>query len=226
MESHVRKLLTDYGDVSIIWFDGLANHLKYDPPRFHALIHELSPNTLINDRLGDGYDFITPEQFIPNEGIPARTGKPPAGVDPGGDGFFKLVCFLFKIPGIRWLIRKQMEKYASGELELTPVHQEEYPSPARFQPWETCMTMGSTWAFNPDDANWKEPRQLLRNLVNVTSRGGNFLLNVGPMANGKFPTEAIERMQYIGRWIHDHAESIYGNTYTPVSYTHLTLPTN
>ena len=68
MESHIRKLLTDYGEVSILWFDGLVNHGKYDPPRFHKLIHELSSNTLINDRLGDGYDFITPEAIHPQEG--------------------------------------------------------------------------------------------------------------------------------------------------------------
>ena len=89
MESHIRKLLTDYGEVSILWFDGLVNHGKYDPPRFHQLIHEISPNTLINDRLGDGYDYITPEQFIPKKGIPVRTGKPPSGNDPGGDVFLR-----------------------------------------------------------------------------------------------------------------------------------------
>jgi alpha-L-fucosidase len=85
MDSHLRKLLTDYGKVSVIWFDGLVNHAKYDPPHFHRLIHELSPETLINDRLGDDYDFITPEQFIPMAGIPVRTGKPPAANGPSGE---------------------------------------------------------------------------------------------------------------------------------------------
>ena len=134
MESHIRKLLTDYGEVSVMWFDGLTNHGKYDPARFHKLVHELSPNTLINDRLGDGYDFVTPEQFIPKLGIPAVTGKPPSGIDPGGDGFFNTVCFLFKIPLARGWIRSQMMKYSDGTLELTPVHQEPYPSPDRFSP--------------------------------------------------------------------------------------------
>ena len=56
--------------------------------------------------LGDGYDYVTPEQFIPKKGIPARTGKPPGGNDPGGDGFFRLILFLMKIPGIRgWLTK-------------------------------------------------------------------------------------------------------------------------
>ena len=123
MESHLRKLLTDYGEVALIWFDALANHGKYDPPRFHQLIRELSPNTLINDRMGDDYDFVTPEQFIPKDGIPTRTGKPPAGMDPGGDGFFRTVDFLFKVPVARNWIRKQMQKYSDGTMELTPVHQ-------------------------------------------------------------------------------------------------------
>ncbi len=216
MESHIRKLLTGYGEVSFIWFDGLTNHGKYDPPRFHKLVHELSPNTLINDRLGDGFDYVTPEQFIPKVGIPAKTGKPPAGLDPGGDSFFNAICFLFKVPIIRGWIRKQMMKYSKGELELTPVHQEPYPSPERFQPWETCMTMGQTWAHNPNETKWKSPQDLVRNLVNVVSRGGNYLLNVGPTAQGVFPDEAIDRLQHVGKWMNTYNAAIYGNTYTPL----------
>jgi alpha-L-fucosidase len=217
MESHVRKLLTDYGDVSVLWFDGLFNHLKYDPPRFHKLVNELSPNTLINDRLGDGYDYVTPEQFIPKDGIPARTGKPPGGNDPGGDSFVKTILFLMKIPGIRGWLKKQMHKYADGTLELTPVFQESYPSPERFQPWETCMTMGQSWAHNPNETEWKSPGQLTRNLVDVVSRGGNYLLNVGPTAQGVFPAEAIERLEHIGTWMDRNDEAIYGSTYTPLA---------
>ena len=216
MESHLRKLLTDYGKVAVLWFDGLTNHGKYDPPRFHQLIHELSPNTLINDRLGAGFDFITPEQFIPKAGIPAQTGKPPSGIDPGGDSFFNLVTFLFKIPGIRGWIRQQMGRYADGTLELTPVHQEPYPAPQRFQPWETCMTMGQSWAHNPHETHWKTPAELLHNLVAVVSRGGNYLLNVGPTAQGTFPPEAVERLQHIGEWMKLNAEALYGSTYTPL----------
>ncbi len=216
MESHIRKLLTDYGDVAIIWFDGLTNHGKYDPERFHKLIHELSPNTLINDRLGDGYDFITPEQFIPKDGIPARTGKPNPSLDPGGDGFFKLVNSLSTTPLIGGWFRKQVEKYGEGELVLTKVHQEPYPAPDHFQPWETCMTMGGSWAYNPEETNWKAPKQLVQNLVNVASRGGNYLLNVGPTPGGAFPPEAVERLQHIGRWMKTYAKSIYGAMYTPL----------
>ncbi len=216
MESHIRKLLTGYGDVAVIWFDGLTNHGKYDPERFHKLVHELSPNTLINDRLGDGYDFITPEQFIPKDGIPARTGKPNPSLDPGGDGFFKLVSSLSTTPIIGGWLRKQVKKYGEGTLVLTKVHQEQYPAPDHFQPWETCMTMGGSWAFNPEETNWKAPAQLVRNLVNVVSRGGNYLLNVGPTPGGAFPPEAVERLQHIGRWMKTYSKSIYGATYMPL----------
>ncbi len=216
MESHLRKLLSDYGEVAMIWFDGLSNHGKYDPQRFHRLIHELSPSTLINDRLGDDYDFITPEQFIPKKGIPARTGKPNPSLDPAGDGFFRLVSTLSTTPLIGAWLRGQVKKYGEGGLELTPVHQEPYPSPEHFQPWETCMTMGGSWAYNPKETNWKLPGQLVRNLVNVVSRGGNYLLNVGPTPRGSFPPEAIERLQHIGRWMKTYDRSIYGATYTPL----------
>lgn len=217
MESHLRKLLTDYGDVSIIWFDGLCNHAKYDTKRFHNLIHELSPNTLINDRLGDDYDYVTPEQFIPDSGIPVKTGKPPSGDGIESEKFFRTVLTLFKIPGIRSWVRKQMQKYAEGTLDLAPLTQENYPSPTRFQPWETCMTIGQTWAYNPNENEWKSPGTLVSNLSTVVGHGGNYLLNVGPTDLGVFPTEAVERFQFIGRWMKVNSESIYGTSYTPLN---------
>lgn len=214
MESHLRKLLTGYGEVSIIWFDGLVNHQKYDPPRFHRLVHELSPNTLINDRLGDGYDFITPEQFIPRKGVPVRTGKPPAA-EKGGEGLFRVVPALLKWPLVGPWLRAQLQKYARGELELSQIPQAPYPSPGEFQPWETCMTMGQSWGYNPDETQWKPAGDLLRNLVEVVSRGGNYLLNVGPMPTGEFPPQAVERLQVLGQWMAVHGEAVYGTTYMP-----------
>lgn len=217
MESHIRKLLTDYGEVAILWFDGLTNHGKYDPERFHKLVHELSPKTLINDRLGDGYDYITPEQFIPKSGIPARSGKPNPSLDPGGDGFFQVVSAASTMPVIGGWLRKQVKKYGEGTLELSKIHQEPYPSPERFQPWETCMTMGQSWAYNPDETKWKAPRELIHNLVNVVSRGGNYLLNIGPTSRGKFPPEAVANLKAIGEWMKKNSASIYGATYTPLN---------
>lgn len=217
MESHIRKLLTDYGEVAILWFDGLTNHGKYDPERFHKLVHELSPKTLINDRLGDGYDYITPEQFIPKKGIPARSGKPNPSLDPGGDPFFQLASAASTMPIIGGWLRNQVKKYGEGTLELTKVHQEPYPSPERFQPWETCMTMGQSWAYNPTESKWKSPRELIHNLVNVVGRGGNYLLNIGPTARGTFPPEAIANLKAIGQWMTKNSAAIHGATYTPLN---------
>jgi alpha-L-fucosidase len=212
MESHLRKLLTGYGEVSLIWFDGLVNHQKYDPARFHRLIHELSPNTLINDRLGDDYDFITPEQFIPRKGIPVRTGKPPAA-NQGGEGLFRAIPRLLNVPLLGGWVRGQLLKYGEGETELSKIPQEPNPSAQDFQPWETCMTMGQSWAYNPDERGWKSAEQLVRNLVEVVSRGGNYLLNVGPTPDGAFPEEAIQRLQFVGRWLDRYGEAIFGSSY-------------
>ena len=217
MESHIRKLLTDYGEVSIIWFDGLCNHEKYDTPRFHRLVHELSPGTLINDRLGDDYDYVTPEQFIPSSGIPVRTGKPPSGNGIESEKFFRTVLTLFRIPLLRGWIRKQMHKYAEGTLDLSPMKITRYPSPENYQPWETCMTMGRTWAYNPNESNWKTPEELIGNLSTVVGHGGNYLLNVGPTELGLFPDEAVERLDIIGSWMKDNSDAVHGTTYTPFS---------
>ena len=78
------------------------------------------------------------------------------------------------------------------------------------------MTMGQSWAYNPNETDWKSPGQLVRNLVEVVSRGGNYLLNVGPTAQGVFPTEAVERLEHIGEWMDQNNEAIYGSTYTPL----------
>ncbi len=216
MEGHLRKLLTDYGKVSVIWFDALVNHAKYDPQRFHKLVHDLSPDTLINDRLGDGYDHITPEQFIPKAGVPVKSHKPPSSIAKDSEDFFRLVIGMFKLPGLRGWLRKQMQRYGGGSLELTPVPQTPYPSPQDFQPWETCMTMGNSWGYNPHETDWKAPAKLVRNLVEVVSRGGNYLLNVGPTDKGTFPPEAVERLRYVGEWMKKNSAGIFGSTYTPL----------
>src|SRR5262249_27973878 len=62
MELQVRELLTRYGDVFVIWFDGLSNQEKYDGSRFHRMIHELQPGTLIHNRIGPTDAFVTPSK--------------------------------------------------------------------------------------------------------------------------------------------------------------------
>ena len=86
--------------------------------------------------------------------------------------------------------------------------------PGRY--WESCMTMNRHWGFvNDREADWKPTGELLRHLVDSASKGGNFLLNVGPTAQGEFPQRALRRMAGIGRWMRTNGEAIYGTSATP-----------
>lgn len=81
--------------------------------------------------------------------------------------------------------------------------------------WETCMTMNGTWGYKSDDHNWKSPETLIRNLVDIASKGGNYLLNVGPTAEGLIPAPSVERLREVGRWMKLNGEAIYGTSAGP-----------
>ncbi|MBC8010553.1 MAG: alpha-L-fucosidase [Burkholderiales bacterium] len=81
--------------------------------------------------------------------------------------------------------------------------------------FEVCMTMNNTWGFKKNDTAWKSVRQLLRNLSDISSKGGNFLLNVGPTAEGEIPAASIERLEAVGRWMDVNAESIHATEAGP-----------
>jgi alpha-L-fucosidase len=84
--------------------------------------------------------------------------------------------------------------------------------------WETCMTMNDTWGFKKDDNHWKSTDTLLRNLVDIASKGGNYLLNVGPDSEGVIPQASVERLAEIGQWMKVNGDSIYGTTASPFPY--------
>ncbi len=82
--------------------------------------------------------------------------------------------------------------------------------------WETCMTINTTWGYSDHDHNWKSSETLIHNLVDVVSKGGNYLLNIGPKGDGTIPTEIVTRMHDIGAWMDVNGDSIYGTTANPL----------
>jgi alpha-L-fucosidase len=81
--------------------------------------------------------------------------------------------------------------------------------------WESCMTMNDTWGYRSDDDHWKSAETLIRNLVDIASKGGNFLLNVGPTAEGLIPQPSIDRLAAMGRWMKVNGQAIHGTTASP-----------
>ena len=168
LHSQVSELLTNYGEIGVMWFDGEweATWNENYGTALYDLCRKLQPNVIVNNRVTVGRagiedatkrrigDFGTPEQTVPAEGIP--------GLD-----------------------------------------------------WETCMTMGRHWGFNKRDT-FKSPRECLRILIDVASKGGNFLLNVGPKPDGTFPQESVDILKNFGRWMSLNSDSIYGTVASPL----------
>ncbi|HVZ26812.1 MAG TPA: alpha-L-fucosidase [Sediminibacterium sp.] len=84
------------------------------------------------------------------------------------------------------------------------------------QDWETCMTMNGTWGYRTSDHHFKSPETLIHNLCDIASKGGNYLLNVGPKPDGTFPQESIDILAALGKWMQVNGEAIYGTKASPL----------
>jgi len=117
--------------------------------------------------------------------------------------------------------RSGMEGFSEGEESAGDFGTPEQQIPATGVPgvnWETCMTMNDHWGYNSHDVNWKSTKDLLQMLADIVSKGGNFLLNVGPTSEGLFPQASIDRLREIGRWMKTNGEAIYMTDASPFKH--------
>ncbi len=171
MKAQLKELLTQYGPLGILWFDG-----EWEGPWTHDrgvdlynYVRGLQPKIIINNRVGK-----------------ARSGM--AGMDQG---------------------KERVGDYGTPEQEIPPTG---------FGPgvdWESCMTMNNHWGYNKADQNWKSTTTLIRNLIDCASKGGNYLLNVGPTSEGLIPAASVQRLAEIGDWMKVNSESVYGTQASP-----------
>ena len=155
----IRELLTNYGDVAVIWWDTPYGITDEFAEKIQSVL-KLQPNVITNDRLKRPNfpgDFKTPEQRIPD---------------------------LAELDG---------------------------------KDWESCITMNNSWGFDKRQQGklWKTTETIIQQLIDITSKGGNYLLNVGPKDDGEFPQESIERLQQIGAWMNKNSEAVYGTKGSP-----------
>jgi len=170
LKGQLQEIVNGYHP-GVLWFDG-----EWEDTWTHAMgqdlddyVRGLNQNIIINNRVDKGRhgmagqtkdggyrgDFGTPEQEIPDQGLP--------GVD-----------------------------------------------------WESCMTMNRHWGWNAADTQWKSTEDLVRKLIDIASKGGNFLLNIGPRPDGTFPDQAVERLEGMGRWMEKNHDAIYGTQASPI----------
>ena len=171
MKGQLHELLTNYGPIGLLWFDG-----NWESPwtakrgqEIYDYVRSLQPAVIVNNRVGKpestsggGFaktgevgDYGTPEQTIP-----------PTGFGPG-------------------------------------VY------------WESCMTMNDHWGYNKADHNFKSAETLVHNLIDCASKGGNYLLNVGPTSEGLIPAQELDRLQEMGDWMKVNSVAIYGTSASP-----------
>lgn len=112
---------------------------------------------------------------------------------------------------------------SEGGIRVTPAWKGDYSTAEHHIPatgipgdWEACQTLNGTWGYSADNHEWKTSQALIRELIDTVSRGGNFLLNIGPMSDGSIPPESIRIFKEIGTWMKKNGEAIYGTRANPL----------
>ena len=170
MDAQLSELLTNYGEIGGIWFDGWWDRpdAEWRLAKTYALIHKLQPAALIGSnhhrKPFPGEDFQMFEKDLPGHNT---------------TGF-------------------------SGESEVGAL------------PLETCDTINGAWGFNLTDRRYKSAKDLITYLVRAAGYNANFLLNVGPMPNGKIQPEFVSTLEEIGRWTAKYGDAIYGTRGGPI----------
>lgn len=112
---------------------------------------------------------------------------------------------------------------SEGGIKVTPTWKGDYSTAEHHVPatgingdWETCQTLNGTWGYSADNQKWKTSQTLIRELIDTVSRGGNFLLNIGPAPDGSIPAESTKLFKEIGAWMKKNGEGIYGTRANPL----------
>lgn len=111
---------------------------------------------------------------------------------------------------------------SEGGIKVTPTWKGDYSTAEHHVPangidgdWEACQTLNGTWGYSADNQHWKSANELIHELIDVVSRGGNFLLNIGPKPDGSIPEESVRLFREIGQWMKTNGEAIYGTRANP-----------
>jgi len=111
------------------------------------------------------------------------------------------------------LINGRISYTNPGEnIDFLEMHDNQYPDKILEKPWQTPATMMHSWGWHAKDYNWKPSSRMLGFLVSNVSKGGNYLLNVGPKPDGSFPLAAVRRLREMGAWLVPNGEAVYGTS--------------
>ena len=152
--TQLRELMTNYGQIDYLFYDGCPPPESWNAPGINAEIRSLQADILISSRCGTEEDVASSENHL--------------GAHPGV--------------------------------------------------WESCFTLNNSWGYNRFDSEWKTAQDVVKMLTSVAHNGGNFMLNIGPKADGSIQNEAVAIIKKVGSWMKVNGEAVYGTDPSPFNY--------